>query len=48
METILVNPKKRRKRTKKNVEELLLVNPKRRKKRARKNLAEELIRFNSS
>jgi hypothetical protein len=43
METILVNPKKRRKRTKKNVEELLLVNPKRRKKRARKNLAEELI-----
>lgn len=46
METILVNPKKRRKRTKKNVEELLLVNPKRRKKRARKNLEEELFLLN--
>jgi len=46
METILVNPKKRRKRTKKNVEELLLVNPKRKKKRARKNLEEELFLLN--
>jgi hypothetical protein len=47
METILVNPKKRRrKRTKKNVEELLLVNPKRKKKRARKNLEEEIFLLN--
>jgi hypothetical protein len=46
METILVNPKKRRKRTKKNVEELLLVNPKRKKKRARKNLEEGLFLLN--
>ncbi len=46
METILVNPKKRRKKTRKNVEEVLLVNPKRRKKRARKNIEEGLFIVN--
>lgn len=44
METLLVNPRRKKRRVKKNIEEVLALNPRKR-KRARKNI-EEVLLFN--